>query len=179
MERAYFASGCFWCVEEIFESVIGVAEVISGYAGGAASTANYSKVSAGVTRHAEAVEVIYDADKITYEQLLDVFFGSHDPTTLNQQGPDKGAQYRSAIFYTTETEQKLASMFIENLTNQKKFNGSITTEVSALDNFYPAEDYHQDYVQRNPNNGYVRNVSLPRFQRFKLQYKHLLKESTH
>ncbi|PHR50122.1 MAG: peptide-methionine (S)-S-oxide reductase [Fluviicola sp.] len=171
---AYFASGCFWCVEAVFESVTGVGDVISGYSGGKKSNANYRAVSAGITDHAEAVAVHYDSTKIDYPTLLKVFFGSHDPTTLNQQGPDRGTQYRSAIFYRNQKEKKLAKEYIEQLLTDKVFP-KITTEVVGFDAFYPAEDYHQNYEKKNPNNSYVRNVSIPRLKKFQKQYPELLK----
>jgi len=177
LEKAYFASGCFWCVEAVFESVEGVGEVISGYAGGTAETANYGDVSNGNTDHAEFVEVYYDPAKVSYETLLTVFFGSHDPTTLNQQGPDRGTQYRSAIFYTNEEEKLAAEKYIDQLVADKVFNGKITTELGPLEKFYAAEDYHQDFEERNPNQGYVRAVSIPRLKRFQAKYPELLKKS--
>lgn len=171
---AYFASGCFWCVEAIFESVIGVGDVISGYSGGEESTANYREVSAGRTNHAEAVAVHYDSTKIDYPTLLKVFFSSHDPTTLNQQGPDRGTQYRSAIFYRNAKEKTLANEYIKELLNENIFP-KITTEVVPFEAFYPAEDYHQNYEKKNPNNSYVRNVSIPRLKKFQKQHPELLK----
>ena len=171
---AYFASGCFWCVEAIFESVIGVGDVISGYSGGEKANANYRAVSSGRTDHAEAVAVHYDSTKIDYPTLLKVFFGSHDPTTLNQQGPDRGKQYRSAIFYRNEKEQKLAKSYIDELLSENVYP-KITTEVVSFKAFYPAEDYHQNYEEKNPNNSYVRNVSIPRLRKFQKQYPELLK----
>lgn len=177
-EKSVFASGCFWCVEAVFESVEGVEEAISGYAGGSTEDANYKKVSAGVTKHAEAVEVYYDPSKITYETLLEVFFGSHDPTTLNRQGPDAGYQYRSAIFYKNEQELVAAENFITNLHADKVFDGPITTTLEKLETFYPAEDYHQNYERLNPNQPYVKSVSIPRLNRFKKKYPHLLKKDS-
>jgi peptide-methionine (S)-S-oxide reductase len=171
---AYFASGCFWCVEAIFESVIGVGDVISGYSGGEKSNANYRAVSAGITDHAEAVAVHYDSTKIDYPTLLKVFFGSHDPTTLNQQGPDRGKQYRSSIFYRNQKEKTLAYKYIETLLNKTVFP-KITTEVVSFEAFYPAEDYHQNYEHKNPDNSYIRNVSIPRLRNFQKQYPELLK----
>lgn len=173
--RAYFASGCFWCVEAIFESVKGVAEAISGYAGGTADSATYPKVSAGLTHHAETVEVYYDPKIVEYMTLLEVFFGSHDPTTLNRQGPDSGTQYRSAIFYQNEDEKAAAIEFIAKLQNEKIYNAPITTTLEPLDAFYPAEDYHQNFEKRNPDQPYVKAVSIPRLKRFKEKYPHLLK----
>ncbi len=172
---AYFASGCFWCVEAIFESVEGVGDVISGYSGGKKSTANYNDVSAGRTDHAESVAVHYDSTKVDYPTLLKVFFGSHDPTTLNQQGPDRGRQYRSAIFYRNNKEKELAENYIDELLSKQVFP-KITTEVVQFEAFYKAEDYHQNYEERNPNNSYVRAVSIPRLNKFKNKYPELLKE---
>ena len=180
LSKAYFASGCFWCVEAIFESVEGVSEVISGYSGGSKKDANYNDVSAGITDHAESVEVYYDANVVSYETLLKVFFGSHDPTTLNRQGPDAGRQYRSAIFYQNEKEKMSAETYIQKLYTDGVFDeGSITTELAPLDAFYPAEEYHQDFERRNPNQGYVKAVSIPRLKKFQAKYPELLKKGAH
>ena len=179
-EKAVFASGCFWCVEAVFESVTGVKEAISGYAGGNATDANYGDVSNGVTDHAESVLVLYDPAKVSYETLLKVFFGSHDPTTLNRQGPDAGRQYRSAIFYINDDQKMATSNYIKMLYESGKYKGgSITTEVAQLPAFYAAEDYHQDYEKKNPNQPYVRSVSIPRLNKFKAAYPELLKPSEH
>ena len=174
--KAYFASGCFWCVEAVFESVEGVAEVVSGYAGGKASTANYSQVSAGSTKHAEAVEVYYNPEVITYETLLKVFFGSQDPTTLNRQGPDRGYQYRSAIFYQNDEEKIAAANYINQLNESKVWANPITTTLEPFEAFYVAEDYHQNYERNNPNQPYVRSVSVPRLKRFQAKFPELLKK---
>lgn len=174
-ETAYFASGCFWCVEVIFESVAGVQEVISGYSGGDASDANYSAVSAGRTDHAEAVEVYYDPEIVSYETLLEVFFGSHDPTTLNRQGPDAGRQYRSAIFYKNNEEKNAADSYIKELLNEEVYP-KITTQVVPFEAFYDAEEYHQDYEEKNPNQPYVQRVSIPRLKKFLKKYPKLLKK---
>ena len=176
LSKAYFASGCFWCVEAIFESVKGVEEVISGYAGGPEKNPTYEQVSRGATGHAEAVEVYYDSTIVDYPTLLRVFFGSHDPTTLNRQGPDRGAQYRSAIFYQNDQEKALIDSYINELKTNDVFEGPITTEVSPYTVFWDAEDYHQDYEKKNPNNGYVRAVSIPRLKRFQAKFPELLKE---
>lgn len=176
MEVAYFASGCFWCVEAVFESVEGVGEVISGYAGGEASTANYQLVSAGRTKHTEAVEVFYNADIVSYETLLKVFFGSQDPTTLNRQGPDRGTQYRSSIFYQNDEERIASEKYIKELEEAKVYNAPITTEVVPYVAFYDAEEYHQDFERKNPNQGYVRAVSVPRLKKFQAKYPELLKK---
>jgi len=174
-EKAYFASGCFWCVEAIFESVKGVEEVYSGYSGGVANTADYQKVSSGSTKHAEAVEVYYNPEVVTYSTLLKVFFGSHDPTTPNRQGPDSGPQYRSAIFYQNEFERQEIIAYIKELEANKTFVGKMVTEVSAFTTFYKAENYHQDYEKLHPNNSYVKGVSIPRLNRFKAKFPLLLK----
>lgn len=174
-----FASGCFWCVEAVFESVEGVSEAVSGYAGGKASTANYSDVSGGRTAHAEAVEVFYDPTVVSYETLLKVFFGSQDPTTLNQQGPDRGTQYRSTIFYKNDDEKSKAEAYIAQLTTDKAFDAPITTTLEPLVKFFDAEDYHQDYEARNPNQPYIRGVSVPRLKRFQAKFPKLLKKSKH
>ncbi|RYM33966.1 peptide-methionine (S)-S-oxide reductase [Brumimicrobium glaciale] len=171
---AYFASGCFWCVEAVFESVIGVGDVISGYSGGKASDAKYELVSAGRTNHAEAVAVHYDSTKIDYTTLLKVFFGSQDPTTLNQQGPDRGKQYRSSIFYRNAKEKDLSEQYVAELLKQGTFS-KITTEIVPFEAFYAAEDYHQNYEHKNPDNGYVKAVSVPRLNKFKAKFPELLK----
>lgn len=178
-ETAYFASGCFWCVEAIFESVRGVKEVISGYAGGLEKDPTYEQVSYGRTGHAEAVEVYYDPKQISFFELVQVFFGSHDPTTLNRQGPDRGAQYRSIAFYKTKEEQKIITAYIEALEENQVYDQPIVTEVTPFTLFYKAEDYHQDYERRNPNNPYIQNISIPRLNRFKANFKEYLKEGAH
>ena len=175
--RAYFASGCFWCVEAVFESVEGVIEVYSGYAGGEANTANYSDVSSGNTKHAESVEVYYDPKVISYNMLLVVFFGSQDPTTLNRQGPDAGTQYRSTIFYQNYEEKTAAEAYIMQLTDEKVFDAPITTSLEPLKKFYKAEEYHQDYEANHPNQSYVKAVSVPRLNKFLAKYPKLLKKN--
>ncbi|MEM9687802.1 MAG: peptide-methionine (S)-S-oxide reductase MsrA [Bacteroidota bacterium] len=174
-KKAYFASGCFWCVEAVFESVKGVEEAISGYSGGRESNPTYEQVSRGLTTHAEAVAVYYDPKVVSFKTLVKVFFGSHDPTTLNQQGPDRGAQYRSIAFYQDDQEKTIIEQYIKELEDKKVYRG-IVTEVVAFKKFWEAEDYHQDYEKRNPNNPYVRNVSIPRLERFQKKFPELLKE---
>ena len=174
---AYFAAGCFWCVEAIFESVDGVVEAESGYAGGTENNPTYRDVSYGRTGHAEAVKVYYDPAKVSFLQLVQVFFGSHDPTTLNRQGPDRGPQYRSIAFYETEQEQKVILDYLDLLKKSGQYDRPIVTEISPLTKFYLAEDYHQDYEKRNPDNPYVQNVSIPRLNRFKANFPELLKPS--
>lgn len=177
MAKAYFASGCFWCVEAIFESVKGVHEVYSGYAGGETKNPNYNQIGTGRTGHAEAVEVHYDPKVVSFGTLVQVFFGSHDPTTPNRQGPDRGSQYRSIAFYQNSSEREMIQDYIALLEKEEIFSNAIVTEVEPLDKFYFAEEYHQDYEKRNPNNPYVRSVSIPRLRKFQKAYPELLKEN--
>jgi len=177
IEKAYFASGCFWCVEAIFESVEGVQEAHSGYSGGKTKNPTYNQIGYGNTGHAEAVEVIYDTKVVSFKTLVDVFFGSHDPTTLNRQGPDRGTQYRSVAFYQNDTEKIAIDSHIVKLIEEEIYSNKIVTEVTPLVKFYYAEEYHQDYEKINPENSYIRNVSIPRLNRFKAKYLHLLKKA--
>ena len=174
MKEAYFASGCFWCVESIYESLIGVSEVESGYSGGSTNNPTYYTVLTGLTGHAEAIKVYYDAEQISFKELVKVFFGSHDPTTLNRQGPDKGTHYRSIAFYSNDDEKKIIKNEIDRLLKNKTYP-KIVTEVRKFKKFYLAEDYHQDYKEKNPNNAYIWNVSVPRINKFKSKYSELLK----
>jgi peptide-methionine (S)-S-oxide reductase len=176
LKKAYFASGCFWCVEAIYESVRGVDEVYSGYAGGFTKNPNYNQIGTGRTGHAEAVEVIYDPKIVSFSTLVQVFFGSHDPTTPNRQGPDYGSQYRSIAFYTSEREREIIQDYIALLQEKEIFSKEIVTEIKPLEKFYYAEEYHQDYEKNNPDNPYVKNVSIPRLLKFQRQYPELLKE---
>ena len=173
--EAVIAGGCFWCVEAVFRELDGVLDVISGYAGGDAATANYEAVCSGKTKHAEAVKVVYDPQKISYEKLLEVHFATHDPTTLNRQGADTGPQYRSAIFYANDREKQLAEAFIADLREAKAFKQPIVTTLEPLTQFFPAEAYHQNFVCRNPLQGYVRGVALPKVEKVRAKYGELLK----
>ncbi|MCV6628308.1 MAG: peptide-methionine (S)-S-oxide reductase MsrA [Flavobacteriaceae bacterium] len=173
---AYFAAGCFWCVEAIFEHVKGVRDAVSGYAGGEKPNPTYREVGRGLTKHAEAVAVYYNPKEVDFATLVSVFFGSHDPTTKNRQGPDRGAQYRSIAFYSNPTEKAIIESQIEALLDAKIFV-RITTEVIPFENFYKAEAYHQNYEKRNPNNPYVKQVSIPRLNRFKKRFPELLKKN--
>lgn len=175
-EVAYFASGCFWCVEAIFESVVGVHEAVSGYAGGHTKNPTYQKIGTGTTGHAETVAVYYNPNKISFKTLVEVFFGSHNPTTINGQHPDYGTQYRSIAFYTNDREKAIIEKLMTTL-NSEVYAGAIATEVTKLSKFYKAEDYHQNYERLNPNNSYVRNVSIPRLNKFKARFPHLLKKT--
>ncbi|SFW30812.1 peptide-methionine (S)-S-oxide reductase MsrA [Cellulophaga fucicola] len=178
-ETAYFASGCFWCVEAVFESVKGVKEVVSGYAGGTEKNPTYEQVGSGKSTHAEAVVVYYNPKEVSFATLVKVFFGSQDPTTLNRQGPDRGTQYRSIAFYKNKSEKKIITDYITKLTNDKIFSNKIVTEVTAFTTFYEAEGYHQDYEKKHPNNSYIKNVSVPRLNRFKSKFPDLLKKNAH
>ena len=178
-ETAYFASGCFWCVEAIFESVNGVREVYSGYSGGSSPDPTYGEVSNGRTDHAEAVEVYYDPKTITFAQLVEIFFGSHDPTTLNRQGPDKGPQYRSIAFYKNGEQKKIITDHMAQLEAAKINDRPIVTQVVPFEKFHRAEEYHQDYEKKHPDNPYVKNVSVPRLNRFKERFSTYLKKGDH
>lgn len=172
---AYFASGCFWCVEAIYESVEGVYEVISGYSGGTEKNPTYREVSYGRTSHAEAVAVYYDPEVRSFADLVSVYYASHDPTSVNRQGPDKGRQYRSIAFYQNEVEKMIIESYIDGIAGY--YNAPIATEVVPFEIFYPAEDYHQDYEKNNPNDPYIRSVSMPRINRFKSLLPEFLKEN--
>ncbi len=160
LRKATFAAGCFWCVEAIFDRVPGVTDVVSGYTGGKEKDPSYERVGGGMTGHAEAVEITYDAEKTSYSKLLDVFWKSHDPTDGRGVAPDFGKQYRSALFYRTPEEKTAIDRSKSAL--EKKLGKKVATQVVPFEKFYPAEGYHQDYVKRNPKNSYVRNVSIPR-----------------
>lgn len=168
---AAFAEGCFWCSEHIFESVPGVLEVVSGYAGGHTKNPNYELVNTETTGHAETVLVYYDPSKIDYAELCRIFFLSHDPTTLNKQGPDEGSSYRSILFYSTETEHTIAKKIQKEIQEKRIWNNPIVTEYQELKEFYQAEMYHQNFIQNHPNQSYVRGVSIPRYQEFQSRYE--------
>ncbi len=175
LKIAYFASGCFWCVEAIFESVEGVEEAISGYAGGFTKNPTYRSIGTGTTGHAETVAVYYNPKKVSFDTLVKVFFGSHDPTTKNGQHPDYGSQYRSIAFYQTEAEKANIESVIKEL-NEKYYKGKIVTEVTKFTKFHQAEDYHQNYERLHPENPYVQKVSIPRLNRFKKLFPTILKK---
>ena len=171
--KAYFASGCFWCVEAIYESIKGVDEVISGYSGGYTKNPTYESSNTGRTGHAEAVEVIYDPKIVSFATLVDVYFGSQNPTQVNGQGPDKGSQYRSIIFYQNDEQKQIILKKKEALA--KQLNTEIAAEVYPFQKFWVAEDYHQNYERLHPENPYIQNVSIPRLNRFKAKFPELLK----
>lgn len=168
---ATFAEGCFWHSEIVFQSLLGVRDAISGYAGGIDENPDYEKVSSGKTGHAETVQIYYDPSKISFETLVSAFFASHDPTTLNRQGNDIGTQYRSIAFYRNEKEKQLITEEIKRITNSKKYSNRIVTEIIPFTKFYPAEDYHQEFIYYHPDNPYVQNVSIPDFLKFKKEFK--------
>jgi peptide-methionine (S)-S-oxide reductase len=175
---AAFAEGCFWCSEHIFEAVVGVDSAISGYAGGTVPNPTYELVNTETTGHAETVLVYYNPNVIDYAELSRVFFASHDPTTPDQQGPDKGSSYRSILFYLTPGEKSIAEKALKDFSQSGEFKNPIVTEIKKLTAFYRAEQYHQDYIEHNPQSPYVQNVSLPRYEMFKRTYKGRLKNST-
>ena len=173
-ETAVFAGGCFWGVQAVFQRVRGVLSTATGYAGGSAKTATYNQVVTETSGHAESVEVIYDPSRITYAQLLRVYFSvAHDPTQLNRQGPDVGTSYRSAIFYANEDQKRLAEAYIAQLDRQKVFPKRIVTEVTPLKAFYRAEDYHQDYAYHNPSDPYIQVCDRPKIEALKKQFPEL------
>lgn len=173
--RAYFASGCFWCVEAIYESVAGVQEAISGYAGGHTKNPTYELSNTGRSGHAEAVEVYYDPELVSFSTLVDVYFGSQNVSQVNGQGPDRGSQYRSIVFFQNEIQKAIILQKIAEI--EKTQNIKVASEVYPFQKFWKAENYHQDYERLHPNNSYVRNVSIPRLKRFKAKFPQLLKSN--
>ncbi|GFE68729.1 peptide-methionine (S)-S-oxide reductase MsrA [Chroococcus sp. FPU101] len=178
-QTAVLAGGCFWGMEAVFEHLKGVSEVISGFSGGNAETANYYRVSSGQTEHAESVKITYDPSVISYEQILKIYFSvAHDPTQLNRQGPDSGTQYRSAIFYATEEQRQAAQAYIDQLNKADTFGKPIATQLVPLKDFYAAEDYHQNFIDRNPNYPYVVVHDLPKLVQLQKQYPNLYKQNS-
>jgi peptide-methionine (S)-S-oxide reductase len=175
LATAVFAGGCFWGIEGVYEHVKGVKAAVSGYAGGEKSTAHYDLVSSGETGHAESVQVTYDPAQISYGKLLQVFFAvAHDPTELDRQGPDEGTQYRSAIFYASEEQKRVATAYIAQLDAAKAFSKPIVTQVAPLKAFYPAEDYHQHFLERNPTHPYIVYNDLPKIAQLKRRFPELV-----
>lgn len=173
-ETAVFAGGCFWGTQAVFERVKGVVATTVGYSGGSASTATYDQVTTETTGHAESIQVVYDPSRLTYGQLLRIFFSvAHDPTQLNRQGPDVGTSYRSAIFYSTPDQKRIAEAYIAQLDAAKVFSGPIVTQVVPLKGFYRAEDYHQDYALKNPNDPYIQVCDRPKISALKQQFPDL------
>ncbi|UAB81393.1 peptide-methionine (S)-S-oxide reductase MsrA [Marixanthomonas sp. SCSIO 43207] len=174
LERAYFASGCFWCVEAIYESVKGVDEAISGYSGGHTKNPTYESSNTGTTGHAEAVEIIYNPNVVSFKTLVDVYFGSQNITQVNGQGPDRGSQYRSIIFYQNDEQKQIIDTKIAAL-EKEVGKGNVAAQVLPFQKFWKAEAYHQDYEKNNPNNPYIQNVSIPRLNKFKAKFPDILK----
>jgi peptide-methionine (S)-S-oxide reductase len=172
---ATLGGGCFWCLEAVYEELEGVVDVVSGYAGGDVVNPTYKQVCTGNTGHAEVVQVTFDLDMITYLEVLQVFFSIHDPTTLNRQGADVGTQYRSVIFYHTESQRETAEALIESLAYKGEWRNPIVTEVEPLDAFYPAEDYHQEYYENHKSQPYCRAVINPKLKKFRKKFKPNLK----
>lgn len=175
-ETAIFAGGCFWCTEAFFTELKGVEKVVSGYIGGKTENPTYKEVCSGNSGHAEAIKITYNPDEIAYEDLLEIFFVTHDPTTLNRQGADVGTQYRSEIFYTTDAQKVSAENFIKLLTDQNIYDKKIVTKISEATTFYPAEDYHQDYYAQNADQPYCSAVITPKLDKLKKNYKSKLKD---
>jgi peptide-methionine (S)-S-oxide reductase len=174
-DTVIFASGCFWCSEAVFKELKGVLSATSGYSGGKLENPTYEEVCSGTTGHAEAVQIVFDPDSISFKDLLEVFWKTHDPTTLNRQGADAGTQYRSAIFYCSEEQKKTAEEYKQKLNVSGAFKNPIVTEITAYKNFYPAEDYHQDYYAKNPYQGYCQAVVRPKIEKFRKVFGDKLK----
>ena len=175
LETATLAAGCFWCVEAVFDELKGVHDVVSGYSGGHLANPTYKQVCSETTGHAEAVQIKFDSDVISFADILRVFFTVHDPTTLNRQGNDVGESYRSAIFFHSPEQEETAHEVIAEIESQKLYRGSVVTEVTSFSNFYPAEDYHQEYFAQNPSQGYCSFVVAPKVAKFRKQYAERLK----
>ena len=176
LDTATFAGGCFWCTEAVFERVKGVESVVSGYTGGDQPNPTYQDVSAGKTSHAEAVQIYYDPEQITYPELVKIFMGTHDPTQLNRQGPDVGKQYRSAIFYRNPEEKAEVEKHIKKLSESDKYDKPIVTQVKPFQAFYDAEGYHQNYYENNPSDPYVMSVAKPKVKKFEKNFAEYMKE---
>ena len=175
MEVATFAGGCFWCTEAVFLEIKGVEKVVSGYIGGKTINPTYKEICTGETGHAEAIQITFNPNEVAYEDLLEVFFGTHDPTTLNRQGADVGTQYRSEIFYHSEAQKTKAENYIQLLEKEKLYDKKIVTKVSSATVFYPAEDYHQNYYNQNSSQGYCQMVIAPKLEKLRKYYKSKLK----
>ncbi|NIK72531.1 peptide-methionine (S)-S-oxide reductase [Thermonema lapsum] len=175
LEIATFGGGCFWCIEAVFQRLKGVEKVVSGYAGGHKENPTYKEVCSGTTGHAEVCQIYYDPQQITYQELLEVFFTAHDPTTLNRQGADVGTQYRSIILYHNEQQKSIAAHFIQKLEESKIFNSPIVTELKPFTTFYPAEDYHQNYYNNNPTQPYCTFVVKPKVEKIKKLFSEKIK----
>jgi len=175
MEVATFAGGCFWCTEAVFLEIKGIEKVVSGYIGGKIKNPTYKEICTGETGHAEAIQITFNPNEVAYEDLLEVFFGTHDPTTLNRQGADVGTQYRSEIFYYSEAQKIKAENYIQLLEKEKLYDNKIVTKVSSATEFYYAEDYHQNYYNQNSSQGYCQMVIAPKLEKLRKYYKSKLK----
>ncbi len=175
LETTTLGGGCFWCLEAVYDELRGVTDVVSGYSGGHVVNPTYEQVCGKMTGHAEVIQVTYDADVVSFQDILHVFFTIHDPTTLNRQGNDVGPQYRSAIFYHDDEQKRMAEETIEELTQQGLWNNPVVTEITAFEKFYEAENYHQEYFARNPNQGYCQFVVAPKVAKFRKMYMEQLK----
>ena len=176
LQTATFGSGCFWCTEALFDRLKGVKSVVSGYSGGEAANPTYEQICSGQTGHAEVVQITFDPAEISFEDLLRVFWQTHDPTTLNRQGHDVGTQYRSAVFYHNDQQREIAEQYKRQLDAAGNFRAPIVTEITAFDRFYPAEKYHQEYFELNPNQGYCAMVIRPKVEKFQKEFKTLLRD---
>ncbi len=175
MKEATLGAGCFWCIEACFKDMKGIQSVVSGYAGGHVDHPTYKQVCEGTTGHAEVARITYDPALITFDELLEVFWFVHDPTQLNRQGNDIGTQYRSVVFYHDEEQKELAEAYKARLTAEKVWDQPIVTEITAINNYYPAEDYHQDYFALNPGNAYCQAIVRPKVEKFRKVFEHKLK----
>ena len=175
LQTIVLGGGCFWCTEAVFVKVRGITDVESGYSNGQTQRPTYEQVCSGTTGHNEVVKLTYDPAQISLRQILEIFFVVHDPTTLNRQGNDSGTQYRSGIYYTTPEQQQVADNMISEMAKDKLFGKAIVTEVQALDNYSPAEDYHQDFFEKNPYQGYCVAVAAPKVEKFRKTFKDLVK----
>lgn len=176
MKTATFGAGCFWCIEAVFQELNGVHSVVPGYSGGKTENPTYQEVCSGNTGHAEVAQITYDPEIVTFEELLEIFWKTHDPTTLNRQGNDIGTQYRSVIFYHNDEQKELAEKYKQALNDEKVFSDPVITEISPLSKFYKAEDYHQNYYANNPNQGYCSFVIAPKLEKFRKVFKDKLKK---
>jgi peptide-methionine (S)-S-oxide reductase len=176
LQTATFGAGCFWCTEAVFLNVKGVTKVVSGYSGGKIKNPTYREICSGLTGHAEVTQITFDPQIVSFAELLEVFWNTHDPTTLNKQGADEGTQYRSVVFYHDESQRQAAEEYKKQLEGSHIYKNPIVTEISLLTNYYPAEDYHQNYFELNPNQSYCQYVVRPKVEKFKKQFQNKLKE---
>lgn len=175
LEKATLGGGCFWCLEAIYDQLEGVIDVISGYSGGKTAHPSYHEICTGLTGHAEVIQITYDPSIVSYKDLLDIFFDIHDPTTLNRQGNDVGTQYRSVIFYHNDVQKNIANQLIKDIEARKLWSNPVVTEISEFTDFYPAEEYHQEYYQHNTYQPYCQVVIAPKLEKFRKLYKNRIK----